>query len=212
MDGATELAAQPGFEDCATFQADLTEPEAVKRMASEVLAHFGRVDVLVNNAGIGIFTPFEARTEEEFDAVLDINVKGGWRCIQAFRGALEKTKGNVINIGSVYGVVSPDPRVYGDSGRNSSEVYGASKAGVIQTTRYFAVHLAPAGIRVNSITPGGVFAGQDPAFVEAYEARTPMGRMGRPDDLAGAVVFLSSDAASYVTGHNLVVDGGFTAW
>ena len=210
--GAQALAAEPGFEDSTSFTADLTEPDAVPALAAAVLERFGRVDVLVNNAGIGIFTPFEERTEDEFEAVLGINLKGSWRCIQAFRPALEASRGNVINIGSVYGMVSPDPRVYGDSGRNSSEVYGASKAGVIQMTRYFAVHLAPAHIRVNSITPGGVFAGQDPAFVEAYEARTPMGRMGRPEDLAGAVVFLASDAAGYVTGHNLVVDGGFTAW
>lgn len=212
LDGARALATEPGLEDCAAFGADLTAAADVERAAHEVEDHFGRVDVLVNNAGIGVFTPFEGRTEDEFDAVLDINVKGPWRCIQAFRPALEKSGGNVINIGSVYGVVSPDPRVYGDSGRNSSEVYGASKAGLIQMTRYFAVHLARAKVRVNSITPGGVFANQDPAFVAAYEARTPMGRMGRPEDLAGAVVFLASDAASYVTGHNLVVDGGFTAW
>jgi NAD(P)-dependent dehydrogenase (short-subunit alcohol dehydrogenase family) len=210
--GCEALAGEPGFEASAAFCADLTQPDEVVALAAAIEAHFGRVDVLVNNAGIGVFTPFEERTEDEFEAVLDINVKAGWRCIQAFRAALESARGNVINIGSVYGVVSPDPRVYGDSGRNSGEVYGASKAAMIQMTRYFAVHLAPVQIRVNSITPGGVFAGQDPAFVEAYEARTPMGRMGRPEDLAGAVVYLASDAAGYVTGHNLVVDGGFTAW
>lgn len=212
VSGAERLVAGAGFEESRVFACDLCDPEAVTSMGAAVQAHFGRVDVLVNNAGIGVFTPFLGRTEDEFDSVVDINLKGTFRCIQVFRDALAKQGGAIVNVGSVYGVVSPDPRVYGDSGRNSAEVYGATKAGVIQMSRYFAVHLAGDKIRVNSISPGGVFANQATEFVDAYEARTPMGRMGTPEDMAGAVVFLASNAAAYVTGHNLVVDGGFSAW
>lgn len=212
VSGAERLVVGVGFEESRVFACDLCDPEAVISMGAAVQAHFGRVDVLVNNAGIGVFTPFLGRTEDEFDSVVDINLKGTFRCIQVFRDALAKQGGAIVNVGSVYGVVSPDPRVYGDSGRNSAEVYGATKAGVIQMSRYFAVHLAGDKIRVNSISPGGVFANQATEFVDAYEARTPMGRMGTPEDMAGAVVFLASNAAAYVTGHNLVVDGGFSAW
>jgi NAD(P)-dependent dehydrogenase (short-subunit alcohol dehydrogenase family) len=194
------------------FQVDLTDKRAVAELQGAVSEHFGRVDTLVNNAGIGVFTPFEERTEEELSSVIDINLGGTLHCIDAFREALGTTSGSIINIASIYGVVSPDPRVYGDSGRNSSEIYGATKAGVVHMSRYFAVHLAPLGIRVNSISPGGVFAGQAKDFVDAYENRTPMGRMANAEDIQGAVAFLASAAAGYVTGHNLIVDGGFSAW
>jgi NAD(P)-dependent dehydrogenase (short-subunit alcohol dehydrogenase family) len=194
------------------FEADLTSKSAVRTLASQVEGSFGHVNILVNNAGIGVFTPSEERTEDEFRSVFEINLGGTFHCIDAFRELLSAHGGSVINIASVYGIVSPDPRVYGDSGRNSSEIYGATKAGVVQMSRYFAVHLAPRGIRVNSVSPGGVFANQAKSFVDAYESRTPMARMARADDIAGAVAYLASDASSYVTGHNLVVDGGFSAW
>jgi NAD(P)-dependent dehydrogenase (short-subunit alcohol dehydrogenase family) len=125
----------------------------------------------------------------------------------------EQGGGNIINIGSMYGVVSPDPRMYGDeSSLRSPEVYAASKAGVIQLTRYLAVHLAAHNIRVNCLSPGGVFNDQTEEFSKSYNARVPLGRMAKPEDMKGALVFLASDASSYVTGHNLVVDGGFTIW
>lgn len=192
---------------------DVTDERSVSEAAAFVRRKAGRLDIWLNNAGIGVFTPFEGRTEAEFDKVLDINVKGVFLCTRAASRAMSPSRGGVIlNVASVYGVVSPDPRIYGDSGRNSSEVYGASKSAVIAMTRYFAVHLAKKNIRVNAITPGGVFNKQAPFFVKGYEARTPLGRMAHERDISGAAVFLASGAASYVTGHNLVMDGGWTAW
>ena len=208
---ATALAKELGHAHRA-FAADLTSKSAVQKLAKEIGDHFGRVDILVNNAGIGVFTPSEQRTEAEFASVIDINLGGTFHCIDAFRKQLADGGGSIVNIASVYGIVSPDPRVYGDSGRNSSEIYGATKAGVVQLSKYFAVHLAPLGIRVNSISPGGVFANQAQEFVDAYVHRTPMARMADAADIQGAVAYLASDAAGYVTGHNLVVDGGFSAW
>ena len=125
--------------------------------------------------------------------------------------SVKKNNGCIINIASVYGVVSPDPRIYGKSGRNNSEVYGASKAAIIALTRYLAVHLAP-HVRVNAISPGGIYNHQSEDFVKNYENRTPLGRMANTEDIVGAAVFLASDASRYITGQNIVVDGGFTLW
>ncbi len=191
---------------------DVTNEDSVDAAVAAIKRKAGRIDVWVNNAGIGLFTPFETRTVADFDRVLDINVKGTFLCTRAAAKAMAPRGGSIINVASVYGVVSPDPRIYGDSGRNSSEVYGASKSGVIAMTRYFAVHMAKRNVRVNAITPGGVFNHQAPFFVKNYEARTPLGRMAKASDISGAAVFLASDAASYMTGHNLVMDGGWTAW
>jgi gluconate 5-dehydrogenase len=123
--------------------------------------------------------------------------------------------GVIINISSMYGIVSPDSRIYGDSGYNNPPDYGAGKAAIIQFTRYSACHLACDGIRVNTISPGpfpGAEVQQNKTFMSNLENRVPLGRIGRPDDLKGAVVFLASNASSYVTGQNIVVDGGWTVW
>ncbi len=213
LEGCERVAAAgPLAGRSAAFRCDMTDRDDVEAATDAIVERFGRLDVAVNNAGKGVFTPFEQRTDEEFRGVLELNLGGVFHGVQAFSRPMRERGGSIINVASVYGLVSPDPRVYGDSGRNSAEVYGASKAGVVQMTRYYAVHLAPHRIRVNSISPGGVFAGQDPSFVEQYARRTPAGRMATPEDLQGAVGFLASDAARYVTGHDLVVDGGFTAW
>jgi NAD(P)-dependent dehydrogenase (short-subunit alcohol dehydrogenase family) len=123
---------------------------------------------------------------------------------------------SVINISSMYGMVSPDPRIYGRSGMNNPPHYGAAKAALLQYTRYAAVHLAPEGIRVNAISPGAfppeAAQQRDPAFTAALTQKVPMGRLGRPEDMAGAIVFLASSAARFVTGANLPIDGGWTAW
>lgn len=196
------------------LELDVSDSESVKEGFGVIATQLGRVDVLVNNAGIAVFNPFEERTFGEFMHVLTVNVAGTFLCTQAAVRIMKKqpSGGRIINIGSIYGLVSGDPRIYTDSSRNTSEVYAASKAAVIQMTRYWAVHLAKNNIRVNAISPGGVFNGQGTDFVENYSYRTPMGRMAQEDDLNGALMFLASEASSYVTGHNLVVDGGWTAW
>jgi NAD(P)-dependent dehydrogenase (short-subunit alcohol dehydrogenase family) len=195
------------------LEMNVSQRRSIEKALAVVEKTVRKVDILVNNAGVAVFTPFETRTEAEFDYVIDVNLKGVFLCSQIFgKQMMRRKRGAIINIGSVYGVVSADPRIYGKSGRNSSEVYGASKAGVIQMTRSLASYLAPHGIRVNAISPGGIFNHQDRQFVQNYSQKTPLGRMGNDHDLKGAVAFLASEASSYVTGHNLVVDGGFSIW
>ena len=193
---------------------DVSKPASVKRGFESVATQLGHLNVLVNNAGIAVFDPFEERSFSDFMRVLTVNVAGTFLCTQAAVRIMKNqpTGGRIVNIGSVYGLVSGDPRIYTDCSRNTSEVYAASKAAVIQMTRYWAVHLAKYNIRVNVISPGGVFNQQGANFIKNYSERTPMGRMAREDELNGAVLFMASDASSYITGHNLVVDGGWTTW
>lgn len=194
-----------------TSRADIV---AALTLATE---RFGGVDGLVNNAGVSTFEPFLERPEASIDWVMDVNIKGTILFMQEFVRHCEGTQsgGAIVNVASHYGLVSPDPRIYTDSPRKNSEVYGASKAGVIQMTRYYAVHAAGFGVRVNAVSPGGVRNPDNPQgedFQKNYSFRCPLGRMAESDEMVGAVIFLLSPAASYVNGHNLVVDGGFTAW
>ena len=169
------------------------------------------VDVLINCAGIGVYTPFETRSTEDLDKVYAVNLKGTILCSKIFSADMIKRKsGRIINFGSIYGITTPDFKIYGNSGRNSSEIYGATKAGIIHVTKYLAAYLAEHNILVNSISPGGVFNHQDPNFVRKYKAKTPLGRMAEPEDITGLVAFLCSDDARYITGQNIAVDGGFT--
>ncbi len=193
---------------------DVASPESVREAFGRMKTQYGGLDILVNNAGIAVFTPFETRAYEEFMRVLRVNVGGTFLCTQAAVDLMKNRPrgGRIVNIGSIYGVVSGDPRLYVDTPRNTSEVYAASKAAVIQMTRYWAVHLAKYRIRVNALSPGGIFNQHDPAFLKAYAARTPLGRMGEVSELLGALLFLATDASSYVTGQNLLVDGGWTVW
>jgi len=193
----------------AYITSDITRTSTVRA----VLKDLKPVDVLINCAGVGVYTPFEDRTQEELTAVMDTNLKGTILMSQAVsKGMAKRKKGTIINFGSIYGVTTPDFRIYGKSGRNSSEIYGATKAGIIHFTRYLAAYLAPSGVTANAISPGGVLRKQAPLFIKNYEHKTPLGRMAAPKDLTGAVLFLASDDAGYITGQNIVVDGGFTLW
>lgn len=192
---------------------DVTQKNSIKSAIAHVSRKWGSIDIWVNNAGVGIFTPYTKRTAKEWDWVVNVNLKGTFLCTQAvLKHMTARRQGNIINIGSIYGVVAPDPRIYGKSKRNSSEVYGATKAAIVQMTRYFAVHSAPHGIRINCVSPGGLFNHQDPSFVQQYCHRTPLERMAEAEDIIGAVIFLASDNARYITGQNLLVDGGWTLW
>lgn len=172
-----------------------------------------RVDILVNCAGIAVYTPFETRTPEDLDKVWGVNLKGTILCSKVFSADMVKQKGGrIINIASIYGMKSPDFSIYGNSGLNSSEIYGATKAGIIQVTKYLAAYLAPHDILVNAISPGGVFRSQHPYFLKRYVKKTPLQRMAEPSDLTGLIAFLASDDAGYITGQNIAVDGGFTVW
>jgi len=193
---------------------DVASPESVQTGFGKISKSSGAIDVIINNAGIAVFDPFEERAFSDFMNVLKINVGGTFLCIQEGSRLMreQQTNGSIINIGSIYGMVSGDPRIYTDCSRQTSECYGASKAAVIQMTKYFAVHLAKSGIRVNCISPGGVFNHQGVDFVANYSHRCPMGRMAKETELADMAIFLASDESSYLTGQNVAVDGGWTAW
>ncbi|MDO6709376.1 SDR family oxidoreductase [Aliiglaciecola sp. 2_MG-2023] len=184
--------------------------------ASDVTHFYEKIEdiyALVNNAGIGVFTPFENRTPEEFMSVLEVNLLGTFlMCQGAIKNMKNRQEGKIVNIGSIYGVVSSDERIYGQSQRNNSEVYSMSKAGVIQLTKYMAAHFGKHNIQTNTLSPGGTFNNQSKDFVYNYEQKTPMGRMASPEDLHSALLFLLDEKSNYVNGQNIVVDGGFTSW
>ena len=213
-EGLVETAKQlPKENILGSLVFDVTDPQAVVDAFSQIREKSGALDVLVNNAGIGVFTPFWERDYSEFMQVMSVNAGGTFLCTrEALHLMKEKGAGSIVNIGSIYGVVSSDPRIYSDCARMNSEVYSASKAAVIQLTKYFAVHAADFGVRVNCVSPGGVFNQQGEDFVRNYSARTPFGRMAEDSEICGAVTFLASSDAKYISGQNIVVDGGFTAW
>ncbi len=205
---------------------DVTQPESAKRAVEETMDRFGRLDILVNSAALDPkFDPTHAREQsgafedyplELWNQALAVNLTGMFLCSQAcVRPMLDQNAGVIINICSTYGLVGPDQRIYQKAGqppRFKPVYYSTTKAGVLGLTRYLASYYAGKGIRVNALSPGGVFNDHDDTFVQAYSARTILGRMARPDELNGAILFLASDASSYMTGANLVVDGGWTAW
>jgi NAD(P)-dependent dehydrogenase (short-subunit alcohol dehydrogenase family) len=172
--------------------------------------------ILVNNAGID--QPPDAGAQAvldhaEFLRVLDVNLAGAFNATLVFGAPMATAgRGAIVNIGSLYASISPEPTFYDHiEGFLKPPAYGASKAGLVQLTKYFARLWGPRGVRVNALSPGGVRGGQDPEFLRKYCARVPLGRMAGADDLGGPLVFLASDAARYLTGHELRVDGGFTA-
>jgi NAD(P)-dependent dehydrogenase (short-subunit alcohol dehydrogenase family) len=206
-----DLGAAEGVE-----VADVTDRAALERARDRIVDSHGVPSVLVNNAGID--QPPEpafggAETAESFRRTLDVNLSGTFLATQAFGQAMaEAGRGSIVNIGSLYASVAPVPDFYSHlPDFVKPAAYSASKAGVVQLTRYFARLWGPRGVRVNALSPGGVLAQQDPEFLAKYCARVPLGRMAETADLGGPLVFLASDASRYVTGHELRVDGGFTA-
>jgi NAD(P)-dependent dehydrogenase (short-subunit alcohol dehydrogenase family) len=209
---------------------DITRPESVSALVERVLSTFGRLDILVNSAALDPkFDPdaaargippgrFEDYPLEQWNAALNVNLTGMFLITQAcVKPMLEHgQKGSIINICSTYGLNGPDQRIYrkndGSLPAFKPVYYSVTKAGVLGFTRYLAAYYAGTEIRVNALTPGGVFNNHDETFVENYSAKTILGRMARKDEMNGALLFLASDASSYMTGGNVVVDGGWTAW
>lgn len=187
-------------------------PEAVQKSA-------GRLDVLINCAGLvgttplkGWCVPLPEQSLETWQRAMQVNLSSPFALIQSCLPLLEASgRGSIINVLSIYGLVGPDLRIYGDTQMGNPAAYAASKGGLLQLTRYLATVLAPK-IRVNAITPGGVERGQPEAFRKNYEDRTPLKRMATEEDLKGAIGYLASDLSAYMTGQNMVVDGGWTAW
>jgi NAD(P)-dependent dehydrogenase (short-subunit alcohol dehydrogenase family) len=203
------------------WTVDIGDQRALAQVAGEVIASVGAPSVLVNAAAAksaNFFEPFESYALADWDDVMRTNVTGAMLASQLFgTGMAERGSGSIVNILSIYGVVAPDQRIYEGSlyeGRaiNTPAIYSASKAALWGLTRYLATYWAHKGVRANAITPGGVFSGQNDTFKARYSARVPMGRMADRDEICGALVFLASRASSYVTGQNIVVDGGLTAW
>jgi NAD(P)-dependent dehydrogenase (short-subunit alcohol dehydrogenase family) len=224
---AAELAAD-GRHDVHGFAADITDPASLARLRDAALRLGDHIDVLINNAAMNdrfedeaaaaSLSRFENYPVERFRQALDVNVTGTFLACQVLGSEMARRgRGSIVNIASTYGMVGPDQRIYrGESGAQrfwKSPVYPASKGAVLAFTRYLATTWADRGVRVNSLSPGGVAqAGQDTVFVAHYSQRTPLGRMAEAHEMRGAIVFLASDASSYMTGANLVVDGGWTAW
>jgi NAD(P)-dependent dehydrogenase (short-subunit alcohol dehydrogenase family) len=193
-------------------QADVTDRASLDRVLERIVAEHGTPSVLVNNAGID--TPPGADASASFRKTLDVNVFGVFNATEVFGTAMRDAgRGSIVNIGSLYASVAPEPSFYDhfDPPFHKPPAYGASKAGVVSLTRHYARLWGPNGVRVNALSPGGVRGGQDEQFVRKYAARVPLGRMAEPSDLVGPLLFLASDASAYVTGHELRVDGGFTA-
>jgi NAD(P)-dependent dehydrogenase (short-subunit alcohol dehydrogenase family) len=194
---------------------DVTSEESVRKAIKHIENQEMSIDVLVNNAGTAVFSNFKERTKDEFMNVVEVNLFGAFNCIKQIGAHMisNNIKGSIINIGSIYGVVSSDPKIYTDCSRNNSEVYSATKAGIIQITNYFAIHLADEHIRVNCVSPGGVFNNQGDDFVKNYSQKTPAKRMATPQEIVQAVVYFSDNStSSYISGQNLLVDGGLTSW
>ncbi|HET6159787.1 MAG TPA: SDR family oxidoreductase [Dongiaceae bacterium] len=201
--------------------SDVTMAEDIKSLVADLKKRHGKLNVLINNAYAGRPGVMGNSKASDYIDAIEVAVAAAAELVNAAGTLLSnavKANGDasIINIASMYGMVSPDPRIYGQSGMNNPPHYGAAKAALLQYTRYAAVHLAPQGIRVNAISPGPfppeTAQQRDPAFAAALTQKVPMGRLGKPEDLAGAAVFLASSASRFVTGANLPVDGGWTVW
>lgn len=204
---------------------DVGDPEAVNAMVERVVGELGAVHVLHNNAASktkkpgDFFVPFENFEFRVWRDIMRVNIDGMFLVAQAVgkRMVAQKTGGSIIQTASTYGLVGPDFRIYEGSEYMGHRIttpaaYAASKGAVVALTRYLATYWGNQGIRVNTLVPGGIESGQNETFKKNYGARVPLGRMAEVDEMVGAVVYLASDASSYVTGQMLVVDGGWTAW
>lgn len=209
-----EELRQEGDLETAAMQLDITDESSVEDAAGQVWSRWGRLDILFNNAVSVRAATAEQQGTNEWAVEMESNATALYRMMRVFGEMMTQQRaGRIVNIASLYGIVSPDFRIYeGSEQMTNPPGYGFAKAGMIQLTRYFAVLFASRGVRVNCISPGGLLsAGMPERFVAEYEKRTPMRRMAGPNDLKGAALFLASDASSYVTGQNLILDGGYTA-
>jgi NAD(P)-dependent dehydrogenase (short-subunit alcohol dehydrogenase family) len=206
------------------FACDITSPDSVSSMVKTVVNQLGRIDILLNNAASKgsnldqFFAPFENYSLQTWREVMAVNIDGLFLVAQSVGNQMKaQGGGSIIQISSIYGVFAPDQRIYEGSeynGRaiNTPAVYSVSKAAVIGLTSYLSTYWADSKIRVNTLTPGGIASGQNGEFNKKYSNRVPLGRMGEASELAGALIYLASDASSYVTGQNIIVDGGLSAW
>ena len=201
-----------------SIKMDISNKKSIDNAIAKVMKKFSKIDVLVNNA---VFPEtqkersiqFEKFPLELWNKIFAVNVTGVFLCNQKIGSIMVKQKkGSIINISSMYGVVAADQRIYGNSGLNSTAAYAVTKSSLFNFTRYLASYWRNTGVRINTLTLGGVENNQDPKFIQKYSEKTMIGRMAKKNEFTGALIFLSSDASSYMTGSNMVVDGGWTAW
>lgn len=231
VDGAAAAAtadairqAVPGA-NLLPLPCDVSDPGQVARAVGQVVEHFGGIDILHNNAATKgadlkrFFDPFETYSLATWREVMSVNIDGMFLMAQAVGRQMvaQGRGGSIVQTASIYGVVAPDQRIYEGSQYmsmpiNTPAVYSASKAAVVGLTKYLASYWGSQGIRVNTLTPGGVESGQNEVFSQRYSARVPLGRMASAGDMESALLYLASDASLYVTGQNLIVDGGLTCW
>lgn len=199
--------------ECYPVVLDLSSGRAITHAWESIKGSWGHVDILFNNAVERSGARFETMTEDDWDKTLSVNAKGLFTLSRlAGQEMAERRSGSIVNVASIHGVVAPDFRIYGATGLTSPANYAFEKGGMLQLTRYLASKFAPHNVRVNSLSPGGLHSDSLPEeFLTNYCARTPLRRMANASDIKGAALFLASDASAYVTGHNLVVDGGYTA-
>jgi len=224
---ATKNFASTLMTDSMGVGLDITDEKSIRKANKKILDKFGKIDILVNNAAINDMfenpalaaekSKFENYPLEMFEKSIRVNVTGTFLCSQIFGSSIVKNGGgSIINIASTYGIVAPDQSLYKDKkGKQKffkSASYPASKGAVIAFTKFLAAYWGDKGVRVNTLSPGGVENGQDEFFIRNYSKKTPLGRMAQPSDYKGTIVFLASDASSYITGANIVVDGGWTIW
>ncbi|PRS36433.1 short-chain dehydrogenase [Bacillus sp. RJGP41] len=207
------------------ISCDVSIEADIQKMIEQVMTTLGNIDVLFNNAATkstnldAFFAPFEDYSLEEWKKIMSVNLDGMFLVAKNVSKQMKKNDngGSIIQTSSIYGLVGPDHRIYNGSNFlnreiNSPAVYSASKAGVIGLTKYLATYLAQYNIRVNTLTPGGLQTGQNEKFIQSYSDRVPLGRMGLVEEMVGAVIYMASDASNYMTGQNIIVDGGLTAW
>lgn len=215
--GGVAINADIGVEtnlSSGTIQMDITNDQSIQTGINLIVAEFGRIDGLVNNAYPRTKdwgTKFEDIDPQSWRINIDMQLNSYFVCCQKVLQVMTvQNYGSIVNIASIYGVVGNDFTLYEEYGGTSPAAYSAIKGGLINFTRYLASYYGKKGIRVNCVSPGGIFDNQHPSFMERYEAKVPMGRLGNPDDIAPSVSFLLSDEAKYITGQNLIVDGGWT--
>lgn len=209
------------------FSLDVTKKDSIQNLSDNVLKRFGHINILVNNAAINdMFEDPKAATEQSkfenyplelWQKSIDVNLTGVFLCSQIFGTEMAKQKsGSIINIASTYGITAPDQSLYIEKDGTQSffkpPAYSATKGAIIMFTKYLAAYWGKDGVRVNTLTPGGVENNQDEFFIKKYSSKTPLRRMATPTDYKGALIFLASDASNYMTGANLIVDGGWTCW
>lgn len=205
--------------DVKTFEADLEYETERLSLLERIRYEHSEVDILINNASFvgdsaleGWAVSLEEQQIEVWRRAMEVNLTSSFHLSQIFAPLLRsRNRGAIINIASIYGLLGPDMSLYEDTHMGNPAAYAASKGGVIQLTRWLATVLSP-DVRVNSLTPGGIYRGQPQAFVDRYEKRTPMKRMGTEEDFKGAIAYLATEMSCWVTGQNLVVDGGWTSW